>query len=51
VLFSIIYQKNKNNLIQIIGRALRKLPEKTYAQIIISFSKSEDENARPGVFF
>ena len=37
--------KSKNNLIQIIGRALRKHHEKMYAQIIIPFSKSEDESA------
>ena len=37
--------KSKNNLIQIIGRALRKHSEKTYAQIIIPFSKSEDKDA------
>ena len=37
--------KSEINLIQIIGRALRNHPEKSYAQIILPFSKEEDETA------
>ena len=36
---------NQTTLIQIIGRALRKHSDKTFANIILPFSKDEDENS------
>jgi superfamily II DNA or RNA helicase len=36
---------NGTTLIQIIGRALRKHPDKTFANIILPFSNDEDENS------
>ena len=36
---------SKTTLIQIIGRALRKYPNKTYANIILPFSSDEDETS------
>jgi superfamily II DNA/RNA helicase len=36
---------NQTTIIQIIGRALRKHSDKTFANIILPFSKDEDENS------